>query len=474
MYHCPVHELAQSVLAYVRKHDLIHPGDRVAVAISGGADSVALLRLMLELRDELGIILSIVHLNHQLRGPDSDADEQFVRELAKAHDLEITCESRDVKSFASERKLSLEAAAREARYEFFGRVLQSAANRLATAHTLDDQAETVLLKLTRGAGTRGLAAVFPQLVVGRGSSIVDSEARNRPAIVRPLLGTRRSQLRNYLDEIGQPWREDATNQDLRHARNRIRHEILPQLERDLNPSVAEALAETAEIARAEEEYWSAEMRRLLPQIVSQRGGSVALEIPALHSLPLALQRRLVRAAAESVGLTLRFSHVEEALSLARQGESAALPNGWTVTRHAGELIFEACSGPTHAYEYPLAVPGKIKIAEAALALEVALIKQESTPACDGLLDSRFAGHALIVRNWRPGERFWPAHTKQPKKIKELLQDRHITGVEKRLWPVIASGDEIVWVRGFGVGRDFQAKSASAILIREIPQDARLT
>lgn len=468
MYHCPVHQLAASVLAYIGKHDLIRAGDRVAVAVSGGADSVALLRLMLELRDELGLVLSIVHFNHCLRGADSDADEQFVRELADAHDLEITCETCDVKSFAAEKKLSLEAAARDVRYEFFRRMLQSRVNRVATAHTMDDQAETVLLKLGRGSGTRGLAGIFPKVRVG--SALQSAGAQPDAAVVRPLLAVRRYKVLEFLAEIGQPWREDATNQDLHHARNRVRHEILPRLERELNPGITDVLAEAAEIARAEEEYWATESDRLLPQIFSRDGDTASLQIKVLGTFPVALQRRLVRAAAESMGLTLNFSHVEEVLGLQRQGECSSLPAGWKATRRADKLVFEACSQPGRDYEYALTIPGTITVPEAAVTIEVIRISGAPVDAGagDGVFDSRFGAHPLLVRNWRPGERFWPAHSKEPKKIKELLQDRHITGERKRLWPVIASGDEIVWLRGFGVRRDFQAKHGEGILIREIP------
>ena len=464
-----MHELAQSALAYIRAHELIRAGDRVAVAVSGGADSVALLRLVLELRDELGIVLFVVHLNHQLRGAESDADEQFVRELANCHGLEITCESRDVKALATERKLSLEAAAREARYQFFRSLLRSTVNRVATAHTLDDQAETVLLKLVRGAGTRGLAGIFPKFVVREVSPL--SSGKSGATIVRPLLGTRRSQLRDYLCEIGQPWREDASNLDLRHTRNRIRHEILPKLERELNPSVAGVLAEAAEVARAEEEYWAAEVQRVLPHALLQDVQAACLRIQNLQAFPLALQRRLVRAAAEALGLTLKFSHVGEVLSLSRDGECSALPAGWTATRRRNAIVFHPCPEAARAYEYVVSVPGKVAVTETRLALDVVVVDGKDAGRTDSadLLDPRFADRALVVRNWHAGEVFWPAHTKAPKKIKELLQDKHITGEGKRLWPVIASGDEIVWLRGFGVRRDLQAKNREGILIREVPE-----
>jgi tRNA(Ile)-lysidine synthase len=481
-----VTRLAQSVAAYIRKYDLLRPGDRVGIAVSGGADSVALLRLMLELRDELGIVLSVVHLNHQLRGAESDADEQFVRELAAAHGLEFIAENCDVKAYSAEKKLSLEAAARAFRYEFFSRTLQASVNRIATAHTLDDQAETVLLKLARGAGTRGLAGIYPKKVVSHQPSAISNAAishqplaisKDPPeldhqvkTIIRPLLGTRRSQLRSYLAELGQNWREDASNQDLRHTRNRVRHEILPRIEQEVNPGVCEVLAETADIARAEEAYWANEISRSLPQVWSQdeRGGNLQLRL--LASLPLAFRRRLVRAAAETLGVALEFRHVEEILNQQSDGNTSVLPGQWIVTRHGDELRFRKSSEAASDYQYALPVPGKIIVAEAGIELETFVVNgasetQRYNP--QHLVDARFAKRGLVVRNWRAGERFWPAHTKEPKKIKELLQDRHITGDEKQLWPVIASGVEIIWVRGLGVRRDFQANGNEGILIREL-------
>ena len=303
------------------------PGDRVGVAVSGGADSVALLRLLLELRKQLGIVLSVVHFNHKLRGPESDEDQRFVEELAQRHKLELRCESGDVATHAAEKHLSLETAAREMRYGYFWQLLLEARlNRIATGHTLDDQAETVLLKIVRGAGGRGLAGIYPRLPVNSVQlSAVSFQQKPTVSIVRPLLGTRRRDLEAYLVHLGQRWREDKSNRDLRHMRNRVRHGILPRLERYLNPAVREALAETAEIARAEEEYWEKEIARVLPlmwEATAERHGGRdagasggALRLSALVDLPLALQRRVIRAATESLGVQLDFQHVEEILAL---------------------------------------------------------------------------------------------------------------------------------------------------------------
>ncbi len=374
--------------------------------------------------------------------------------------------------------MSLEAAAREVRYEFFRAALESL-DRIATAHTLDDQAETVLMKLARGAGTRGMAGIYPEVAVSlqpsavRETSIQHSALSTQPrakAIVRPLLSVRRERVVEYLGEIGQSWREDSSNRDLRHTRNRVRHGILPRLEENVNPAVREALAEAAEIARGEEEYWAGEIRRVLPAVWNLTESGGALNCKRLAEFDLALRRRVVRAAGELLGLGLEFRHVEEVLAL-REGGRVSLPLDWIVSFRQGELRFEpAAAGEAAEYEYALAVPGEVVVVEAGVtvkAMRMDSAKSGYNP--EDLLDGKCAGCELTVRNWRAGERFWPAHTKEPKKIKELLQDRHITGDEKKRWPVVACGDEIVWVRGLGVRRDLLAKNGSGVLIQEISE-----
>ncbi len=477
--------LAQRVTRYIRRYKLLNPGDRVGVAVSGGADSVVLLRLIMELRTELGVVLSVVHFNHKLRGLEADADEQFVAELASQNKLEFHRESGDVTAYSAAKHLSLETAAREMRYGFFNQLLaEGRGNRVATAHTLDDQAETVLLRVVRGAGTRGIAGIYPQLSVSSsqfsvgGQASVAGRQQVCSSIVRPLLGVRRKELEAYLIAEGQSWREDSSNRDLRHARNRVRHGILPRLERNLNPAVREILAETAEIARAEEEYWNAEVGRILEAAgrrLRDTGATVGLR--SFAGLPLALQRRLARAAAENFGLRLEFRHVEEILELISNGcpGKAALPDGWMVSTDKGELKFEPApqiSESIRGYQYLLPVPGKVPVPETGTLFEVVLISAEKPEACnaENLLDLGAITGKLMVRNWHAGDRFWPAHTKGPKKVKELLQEKHVTGEERKLWPVIVRGNEIVWVRGFPTPARLQPSEAikNVVAIREVP------
>ena len=485
MYHGAVQEIGPQVLEYVRKHDLIHAGDRVGVAVSGGLDSVALLHLLLALRKELGIVLSVIHFNHQLRAEDADSDEQFVADLAKRCKLALHCGTHSVRDYASQKHLSTEAAARHLRYQYFTCLLgEGVVDRVATAHTLDDQAETVLLRLARGTGTRGLAGIYPQFSVLRSQfreTGADHQAKRSGSVIRPLLATRRKDLEAYLRSLGQDWHEDRSNRDLRFARNRVRHGILPRLERHLNPSVREALAETADIARAEEQYWQEQLARSWPQIYIPASPddhhALAISLPQLQDLPLALQRRIIRAAAEKLGLSLEFRHVEEVLTLAaaRRGmKSVILPEGWRMQRVRDELHFllvqQVEASPQ--YEYSLPIPGRVEVPEITAVLEILLVSGEARQRYNAghLFDPTLLAKDLRVRNWRAGDRFWPAHTKSARKVKELLQDRHITGPQRKLWPVVVSGDELIWVRGLPSPARLQPKAESdpVAIIRETP------
>lgn len=445
---------------------MVKAGDRVAVAVSGGVDSVALLLLLLELRSELGIVLSVAHVNHKLRGEESDEDERFVAELARSQDLALhSCAAPlDQKPVSG-----IEAAARKLRYAFFRQLAREGrVSKIATAHTLDDQAETVLLRILRGTGLRGLAGIHPRLVL-------EEEGRAFGEVIRPLLGIRRAELEEFLRERGQPWREDSSNRDPVYLRNRVRHRVLPLLKENFGPAAVENLADIAEIARAEEEHWNSSH----PEVCAPGHGASreaekgSLTVAALLALPLAARRRMVRGWLESGGRdwSVSFRLIEEVLELSRgpAGRRLDLPGGSAVRRTQRELRLEPPSAEREAeeYEYRLPVPGQIEVPELGLRIEAALADGKSVPPSERnrLLDPARLPRELTVRNWRAGDRFWPAHTKAAKKVKELLSDRHIAGPEKRLWPVaVAEGIGLVWMRGFVVPADLQpAPGASRVL-----------
>ncbi|MBV9073596.1 MAG: tRNA lysidine(34) synthetase TilS [Acidobacteria bacterium] len=423
---------------------------------------MALLRILLELRAELGVVLSVAHLHHGIRGPEADADKQFVGEMAKAHGLELHAEYRDALSDARTGKISVESAGRRLRHEFFSSLLAaSKVDVIATAHTLDDQAETMLMKILRGAGTRGIAGIFPEYKLETGR------------IVRPLLEVRREQLREYLREIGQTWQEDSSNADVRYTRNRLRARVMPLLREQVNPAVDSVLANAAEIARAEEEYWDDQVKRRLPLLLvpgePARGGgrkqtaaaAVSLDIAKLKQHSLALQRRLLRGAGEQLGCPLDFEHTQRILDLLNsrnelgaKKRSVEIESSWRARLLFRELRLErsTCQAECRDYQYALNLPGEVRLAElgtvirARISDDNGLSPSTSYNRAQSITLKSLSG-PLSVRNWRAGDRFQARHHNSAKRVKELLYPLHIDVLERQLWPVVAAGERIVWVRG---------------------------
>jgi tRNA(Ile)-lysidine synthase len=339
-----------ATLAFDRSH--IRPGERICVAISGGADSVALLLTLhaanAAKHDSLGIGLSAAHVDHGIRpAEESAADHQFVADLCARLDIPLHLHRANIPGRVAETGETIEEAARAVRYDFFHSVIASGqVDSVLTAHTLDDQAETVLMKFLRGAWTEGLSAIHPVVQV----------AGTRPGkILRPFLNTRRADIEAFLHQINQPWREDSTNTDTAYTRNRLRHELLPIL-RDYNPNLDQNLANIAELAREEESRWKSELARLLPQLVLPgkpvRGGgrsvsttpgesALAIEIDRLRLLDPSLRRRVLRAAARQLGSRLSFEETARLLALCGfQSHPTVTPRTGAVLQLANNLRAE--------------------------------------------------------------------------------------------------------------------------------------
>jgi tRNA(Ile)-lysidine synthase len=462
----------EQLLQYIRHRKLLKPGDRVAVAVSGGADSVALLRVLLELREELGIVVVVAHFNHQLRGDESDGDEHFVADLAHQHDLQFFAGRADVRLHSIAKKLSLEHAARDLRYRWLHDLAsEHRLNAVATGHTLDDQAETVLMKFLRGTGTRGLAGIRPIMTL------------DHLRVVRPLLETSRPEIEQYLHSIDQRWREDHTNRDTHMTRNRIRHELLPLLERDYNPSIRHVLSETAEIALSEEDYWQEQASTLASRWhgterrlrLQDREGSTT----GFLSAGVALQRRTLKQFLEWHGITVDFHHVEAArLCALGDGCTASLPGGWQARREGDWLQLLAPTSAfekqesSHPWQYPLSIPGTCGVPEAGVTLEAVLVSPDfaTLEPPGSLLRATDIGAELVVRNWQPGDRFHPAHSASEEKLKRLFSKKRIPSTQRSAWPVVLSGRKIVWVWGFPVAEDFAWRPGmgDAVRIDSVP------
>jgi tRNA(Ile)-lysidine synthase len=455
----------QRVAEVITRYNMFARGVRIGVAVSGGADSVCLLHLLTELSRDWNLALTILHLDHGLRGEESRADAAFVQELAGSLGWPAL-----VREAHLDRTENLEQAAREARLAFFRDAMGSASLVcVATGHTQDDQAETVLFRFLRGSGTAGLASIRPV---------------TQDRIVRPLIETRRVEIEQYLRDRSFCWREDSTNLTAQFARNRIRRDLLPQLEREWNPALRDMLAQTAEWARAEESYWEAEIDRLAARCLNESNGFVLIDVEQLAPLPLAAARRLARRAIERVKGDLRgidFPHVESILAMAAgpEGHGRVQGPGIDVFRsfnwlRFGPIVMDRLSDRNYRTEAP--IPG---IASAPLAgVEISLELLENPPDFNsvtcvynenvGWLDRDRLSSSLILRNWRPGDQYRPVGRVRAEKIKSLFQEFRIPLWERRHWPVLIDAEMIVWSRRFGAAADFAAGSGSrrVLQIRE--------
>ena len=464
---------------------LLKPGLRLAVGLSGGADSVALLRALAERSRELGLVIHAAHLHHGLRGAEADADREFCRELAESldlpfHESQVDTAARALADHEARKAAeTIEAAARRLRYGWFRELMEDGVvDAVATGHTRDDQAETVLAKFLRGAWTEGLSGIHPVVEFPEGR------------IVRPLLAAGRAEIEAYLGRLGQAWREDSSNRHLTFTRNRIRHELLPVLE-EWNPRLREHLAQMAELARDEETWWESELERLGPQLILPgkpvRGGGraagdgLAIEINRLAELPPAVQRRVLRHAAAQLGAAPDFDATEALRDLAlagRAGQKCALAQGLRGERTHRELRLTgggsgggdeaAGSGGAYAVE----VPGEIVAPEWGIRVQISLaaplengekhtsgskghaglaglgagteVPAHEAGACRG---SECPARKAVLRSWKPGDRVRLRHSGGPRKVKEVLERLRVTGSVRAVWPVLEMDGRIVWMQG---------------------------
>ena len=344
--------MAKGTVVLAVDRGLFRAGERVCVAVSGGADSTALLLGMVEAnarKDSLGVVLSAAHVHHGLRGAEADADEAFLRQLCERLAVPLTVFRVDTVARQASHGEGMEEAARELRYAALRGL---AVDAIATAHTLDDQAETVVMKLLRGAWTEGLGGISPAVAGGEG-----------PRLVRPMLYVRRTEVEGFLKERGQAWREDSSNTNVSLTRNRVRHELMPML-RAFNPGVDALLAGMADVARDEEAFWQPEVERVLRGVLlpgkpvrgggraastAAGAGACALELERLKAMSAALRRRVVRAAVRSLGVRLTALETAKILALGgfggcvgvqgRIGSRLELRDGLRVERSARELQF---------------------------------------------------------------------------------------------------------------------------------------
>jgi tRNA(Ile)-lysidine synthase len=468
--------LTERVCRTIERFGLFSPGARVLVAASGGADSTALVYLLRGLEGRIGIELAgLAHFNHGLRGAAADEDERFCRDLAGRLGLAFDAGRGDVRAAARAGGASIEEAGRRLRYEFLAAARSRAgASHVALGHTRDDQAETVLMNLLRGAGTLGLGG----MPVSRG------------AFVRPLVECRHAELVEYLNAAGVPFHEDESNRDPRHLRNRIRHEVLPALEK-VAPAVREGLGRAAESARADAEYLDRlAAGRLTDLLVGPQAAGLTLDAAGLTGLPLALARRAAGLALRRVsgGRFVGFDQVERLLALAR-GEVTgpiSLPGARASLGRTGRLRLAVVAGRGQAVEPeagpprtfsggPLSIPGEVLLgAGRSLSSE---LRQLSGGSFDAASAARSATTAVVdaarvsalsVRFRRPGDRFRPLGLGGRKKLQDFFVDRRVPRDGRDLVPLVVDRDDrIVWVAGHAISEEFRVtgRTRAVVILR---------
>jgi tRNA(Ile)-lysidine synthase len=458
--------LEERVLGFIQKHQLLSGGEKLVVAVSGGADSVCLLHILVNL--QLKIKLQIAHLNHQLRGANSDADAEYVAELARKLAIPCTIEKRDVKGYQKAQRLSLEEAAREVRYRFLAEVVKSiGTGRVAAGHTKDDHIETILMHLIRGSGTRGLRGLQPSTLWQSGAESL--------TIIRPLLEISHQETEGYCRQHNLKPRLDASNLSLSPLRNRVRQQLMPLLE-SYNPAVAEALLRTGRIADDDINFLDEQVARLWDEVIRQEGKTLILDKASFEPLPSALKRYLLRAAVERLlgsAKDVEMRHIEEMMSLVTKpaGKRLNLPGGLTFAVEYDRYLLTpdptALSPlPPLKGEFPLKVPGETLLpgwrVEATIVERGEMGDEDEYTAYFDLVKS---GDKLKVRARKRGDRFQPLGLAQPKKLGEFMIDAKIPQAWRGRVPIVCSGEQILWVVGWRLGEQVKVSAETKQVLR---------
>jgi tRNA(Ile)-lysidine synthase len=439
--------IERRVLNYIRKNHIVKPGERVVVGVSGGPDSTALLIILSRLAPKLKLDITVAHFNHRLRSDvETAADLDFVRALSSSLGLPHTHSSGDVRAYGTEHHLSREDAARRLRYAFLSAQSSTVgACVVAVGHTLDDQAETVLLHLIRGTGLAGISGMRPR---------APWPINHGPELARPLLLLQREETERYCREADVTPRGDPTNDLLTAARNRVRHEVMPTLRR-LNPRIEQALARFADAAGADVEFLNETATQAFTALATFHGSNVTLPRHELAALPRALASRVLRLAfaqAHGGAADLEAAHIEVVLeALHGPPGSHSLPGGITATIDQTSVIIGKRSMPSAFPIKPVAlsIPGRAIIERQEIEARV-----EPPPAMpstgnrlEAYLDADKTGADLTVRSRRPGDRLRPLGLGGEKKLQDILVDAKVPARDRDAVPLVCSGDQIAWVVG---------------------------
>jgi len=464
-------DLVSRVAQSIHDEQLLELNDTIVVAISGGADSMALMHLLQEFNERQKWMLKfhIAHLNHQLRGAEADADEEFVKALAKRLRLPFTVDRLDIAKRAESDGLSIEQAARRCRMEFFERVcLANGIKKVVLAHHADDKAETVLHRIIRGTGIRGLAGIRPLRPIREGSDI---------HLIRPLLKIHRTEIVHYLQENGISYREDASNKSEEFTRNRIRHEVLPLLRKKFNPQVTEALIRLADLSRGLDDYLIETGERMLESLIlDQDDRQLVLHCPSLIRKPRVIQTQLIRQAILRLGIgegELTYGHMNAVADMAARhegSEAVDLPSGLRVSRLYTRLVFERLVlervESRAASETRVTVNGNTLLLHSGLELTVDELSADEETINEHLSRAGNRGPGkvfkeewvnadnvcppLIARFRRPGDRFFPLGMSGMKKLSDFFIDEKIDPVQRERAIILCDQLGPIWIVPFRI------------------------
>jgi tRNA(Ile)-lysidine synthase len=484
-------KLESKVIDFIQRYSLISPEEIVVVGVSGGADSVCLLHVLAKCQKGLRINLHVAHLDHQLRGVESEADAKYVSDLADSLGVPITIDRQDVAAYRVERNFSLEEAGRELRYAFLARVAREVgANRIAIGHTRDDQVETILMHILRGTGITGLCGLAPCSPMAYDKQRMSLRAptcRDNLLVIRPLLDITREETMSYCQEHQLDPRIDSSNRSLSFFRNRLRLQLLPLL-RQYNPSVDQALLRLADIAKEDNAFIEQQASGLWDEVARQENNAIYFDKKQIASLPIALQRQLLRVAVTKLAGDTRdigASHIEMARSLLNKPASKEVSLPHELICHGGynELVITSttkqsqippCPFPRLPGEVPLKVPGKtlfpgwkvrasiVQERPVSRSLRGALSPSGETRQSNLVADFDLhkTGAELFVRQRQPGDRFQPLGMSMPKKLYEFMVDAKIPRSWRGRIPIVCSPQQIIWVVGWRIDDRVKTTEAS--------------
>jgi tRNA(Ile)-lysidine synthase len=446
--------LAKRVIDFIREHNLFSAGDRLVVAVSGGADSVCLLHILAQWRKELGVELHVAHLNHQLRGVESDSDADYVSALACRLDVPATIECRDVAAYRDQKGVSLEEAARDLRYSFLSDAASVVgASKVVVGHTRDDHVETVLLHLLRGAGTAGLCGLQPRSVLPYGENSGQIE------VVRPLLALSRQETLDYCQRYNLAPRSDSSNVSPSFLRNRVRLELLHVL-RSYNPGIDKVLLRLADIAGDDISFIEKQASLLWKKLASEEDDIIYLDMSQMVASPRAMQRQIFRRAVKELRGNLKdveADHIEAMMDFLSKpaGKKLCLPDGLTLSTQYGRLVLASaqasiCPLPPLKGTFSIKIPGETDLP--GWRVRASIIQE--LVGCDNGLAASFdlnkVGRELTVRQRRPGDRFQPLGMSQAKKLQDFMVDSRIPYSWRDSVPLICSPEQILWVVGWRI------------------------